>query len=318
MHGARIHDSVTPRFLSSLCIIPALHFLFSAFDSSKTSMGKREVAILILQALVLLLALQQRATVFWVLIAAIILAVLHVLLLRLSRKDDANGKRKQTTFLVLAGMIILGKAYVAITTHPGLNARGYMASHTLWGSIFYAMQGHPDWKSRYGEEFQNQSGDSVAYLAWNRYVASHPAEQNKETTHQFIERMTRKAMIEFAKHDPGFVSSVYLIYNPASIYVVGETRARTMFRETGWAFAFGLLCLGLVLGKVIGRQSSRNLIAATGLVALLCIVSCVPSWATVVMTTSLTDFLILLPIVMILVPLALGAAIAMIAHRPCS
>lgn len=125
-------------------------------------------------------------------------------------------------------------------------------------------------------------------------------------------------MIEFAKHDPGFVSSVYLIYNPASIYVVGETRARTMFRETGWAFAFGLLCLGLVLGKVIGRQSSRNLIAATGLVALLCIVSCVPSWATVVMTTSLTDFLILLPIVMILVPLALGAAIAMIAHRPCS
>lgn len=291
--GAHIHGPTGPRFLSSLCILPALHFLCATWESGP--LKRREAVLLGLQGLVLCLALQQRATVYWVLAAALLLAALHRIFV--SRYTDAVQQKRRS--LILAGLltlVFLCKTLVALTTHPGLSARGYTTSHTLWGSIFYAMQFHPDWKSRYRDEFGQSEGDGVADFAWKRYVANHPKEQGKEVTQAFIEKMTRNAMIEFARHDPQFVLDVYLFNNPRIIYEAGARVVQSTFAGIQLAVPILLIIFGFIFGVVTSRANFYRLAASVPLVATLLVVSCLPNWATLPTSSSLTDFFILLGI----------------------
>lgn len=310
--NARAHGPTGPRFLSSLCILPALHYLCAAWK--KEPLHWREAVLLGLQGVIICLALQQRTTVYWVVAAALLLAAMHRVFL--SRQTDAVTKRRRTLILVeLLTVVVLCKAGVAITMHPGLNARGFMTSHTLWGSVFYSMQFHPDWKTRYSAEFGHNEGDGVADFAWKRYVANHPKEQGREITHAFIETMIRKAMIEFAVRDPKFVLEIYIFNNPRIIYEAAATVITSMAKGVPVVVPVLLIAFGLVLGVVSSRVDLYLLVASLPLITVVCLVSSLPNWATLPTSSSLTDFYLLLLITCVMHVVALGAASGFLLRR---
>ncbi len=310
--NARVHGPTGPRFLSSICVVPALHYLCATWKNEP--LHWREAVLLGLQGIIICLALQQRTTVYWVVAAALLLAALHRVFL--NQHTDAVTKRRRTLILVeLLTVVVLCKAGVAITTHPGLNARGFMTSHTLWGSVFYSMQFHPDWKSRYSAEFGHNEGDGVADFAWKRYVANHPKEQGKEITHAFIETMIRKAMVEFAMRDPKFVLEIYLFNNPRIIYEAATTVITSMAKGVPVLVPILLIAFGLVLGVVSSRVDLYLLVASLPLITVVCLVSSLPNWATLPTSSSLTDFYLLLLITCVMYVVALGAAGGCILRR---
>ena len=92
-----------------------------------------------------------------------------------------------------------------------------------------------------------------------------------------------------------------------------------MIREVGRGipaiFPVFLVALGLVIGIVSSRASMRLLFVSVPLVALLCLASNVPSWATLVIATSMTDFFVLLVIVEMMLMVALGAGGGLVFRR---
>ena len=316
--NAHVHGPTGPRFLSSLCVVPALHFLCATWNTER--LRWQEMVLLGLQGIILGLALQQRTTVYWVVAAALILATLQWVFLR--RRMPVEQKKRR--LLILAGLlalVALNNIYVKITTHSGLAVRGYTATHTLWGSVFYSMQSHPDWRTRYGAEFEHNVGDGVASFAWQRYLAKHPEEGapyrdwDGNITQALIEQMTKKAFIEFAKRDPFFVLDMYVLHNPRMIYTQGAAMIREVGRGIPAIFPVFLVALGLVIGIVSSRASMRLLFVSVPLVALLCFISSLPSWATLVIATSMTDFFVLLVIVEMMLMVVLGAGGGFIFRR---
>ena len=316
--NAHVHGPTTPRFLSSICVIPALHLLCATWDPGR--LRWREAMLLGLQGIVLCLAIQQRTTVYWVVAAAVLLAALqYVFLLRPTPVEQKS--RHHLILAGLLGLLVLNTAYLKIVTHPGLAARGYTATHTLWGSLFYSLQAHPDWRTRYSAEFENEVGDGVASVAWHRYLVRHPSQARKfmdsdgNITQALIEQMTKKAFIEFAKHDPIFVLDMYVFYNPHMIFIQGAALVGVVAKGIPVVFLLFLIALGFVISIVSSRATLRLLMVSVPLVAILCISSSLPSWATLVMATSMTDFLVLLLIVGVLLTIILGVSGGLILRR---
>src|SRR5262249_5510866 len=136
-----------PRFLSFLCVMPALHFLCAAWI--KERLGWLDVLLLGLQGFILSVALLQRMTVLWVVPAAILLAVLGWMFCRCSPKYRSQRKRHVAIVGALLGIVVLTNVYSRVVSHPGLAANGHRAGHTLWWPLFYNLQIHADWKTRY-------------------------------------------------------------------------------------------------------------------------------------------------------------------------
>lgn len=303
--NAHVHGPTGPRFLSSLCILPALHYLCATWR--KDPLHWREAVLLGLQGMILFLALQQRSTVYWVVVAALLLAALHLIFPHWYA-DIVMKWRCSLILAELLAVVILCNAGVAMTTHPGLRAGGFIAHHCLWSSIFYSMQFHPDWKTRYSPEFEHNAGDGVADFAWRNYVANHPREQGKVITSAFVEEMTRKAFIKFAKHDPKFVLEVYFLVNPKNIYSPARAFITGMANGVPTVFPIALIVFGVAVGIVSSLADMHLLMLSLPRVAFLCLISCLPSWATVALSTSLTDFFVLLLICSVMLVVALGAA----------
>ena len=148
------------------------------------------------------------------------------------------------------------------------------------------MQSHPDWRTRYGAEFEHNVGDGVASFAWQRYLAKHPEEGapyrdwDGNITQALIEQMTKKAFIEFAKRDPFFVLDMYVLHNPSHDIYPGRRDDQRGWQGDSGYFPRFLVALGLVIGIVSSRASMRLLFVSVPLVALLCFISSLPSWAT--------------------------------------
>lgn len=316
--NAHEHGLTSARFLSSLSVVPALHFLCATWDMGR--LRWHEAILLGLQGIILCLALQQRTTVYWVVAAALILAAVQWFFMR--RRTPVEQQRRYTLTLAgLLALVALNNVYVKIATHPGLAVKGYTATHALWGSLFYSMQFHPDWQTRYSAEFEHNVGDGVATFAWQRYLAKHPEEGapyrdlDGNITQALIEQMTKKAFIEFANRDPLFVLYIYAFQNPLTIYKEGEGMIGVVGKGIPVVFPVFLIAFGFIFGIVSSRANLRLLIVSVPLVALLCFVSSLPSWATVVMSTSLTDFFVLLVIVGIMLMVVFGAGGGLIFRR---
>lgn len=316
--NAHVHGPLGPRFLSSLCVVPVLHFLCATWNTGR--LHRFEAILLGLQGIILCLAIQQRTTVYWVVIAALLLAAVQWAFLR--RHTPIEQQKRYTLILaVLLALVVLNNVYIKMTTHPGLAAKGFTATHTLWGSLFYSIQDHPDWNARYSAEFEHNVGDGVATFAWHRYLAKHPEEgvpykdQDGNLTQALIEQMSKKAFIEFAKRDPIFVLDMYTIYNPEMIYVHGKQLVKVVNGGLPVAFPIFFIALGFVFGVVVSHSNLRLLIVSVPFTAFFCLVSSLPSWATLVIATSLTDFFVILLTVWMMLLIALGAGGGFIFRR---
>jgi hypothetical protein len=308
-------DPGNPRFLTCLCVVPTLHFITAA--RSPGPLHWRSIVLLGVQALVLALAMFERTTVVWVVVAVLGLTGLYWL--RRRRSADSIPKRSYYPVALLvvavATATLLDRHW---TAHPGIAANGYSPGHNLWFALFYNLQSHPDWGRRYAAKYGNEHGDDLTRHACLLYLADHREEWprwnpqsadpfNFRMTEVGMETMCRKAFFEFARNDPKFVVQVWLVYNTRAIAVYTLTFLR---KYVVWLapFSIALAGLGLICGPVISRPN-RDAIVYVPLTAYLCLVAVLPNWASLVIQESLTDYFDLLAITIAMAVVSIGISI---------
>ena len=170
-----------PRFLSCLCVIPMLHFITAA--RSESPLRWRDAFPLFVQALVLGLAMLQRLTVLWIIPAAILLVAFYWL--SRWRRSSASAPRKNyySVATLIAIIAAFTQLYLHGSAHPGIAANGFTSGHNVWFGMFYELQTHPDWKTRYAAEYGNKDGDFLPDYAWRRYLKNHHEEWPRWNPH---------------------------------------------------------------------------------------------------------------------------------------
>jgi hypothetical protein len=295
-----------PRFLCSLCVIPALHFLCAAWI--KERLGWLDVLLLGLQGFILSVALLQRMTVLWVVLAAVLLATLVWMFCRRSPKYRTQGKRHIAIVGALLGIVVLTNGYTKAVSHPGSAANGYTAGHTLWWPLFYNLQTHPDWKTRYAPDYGNRTGDDLVGFAARQYLANHREEWPPDAfeRQETIEYLCRRLFFDFIARDPYFALEVWtrVHFRAVEYYTSNFVHSFLGWGRTG--FLAVLVGLGFVFGLAASMRNIRELVAFVPLAAFLSLISLAPNWAIVLINTSLTDYYVLLAIFLSVTFVAFG------------
>ncbi len=313
-------DPGNPRFLTCLCVVPVLHFVIAA--RSPRPLHWWQIVLLGVQALVLALAMFERVTVMWVVVAMVGLAALYWLRRRHSAAPVPERSYYPIALLALA-VAAATQLDLHWTAHRGIAANGFSFGHNVWFGLFYNLQTHPDWTPHYAAKYGNEHGDYLTQHACLLYLADHREEwprwnpwgldpYNSGISQVGLETMCRKAFFEFARNDPKFVVEVWLIYNTRS--VVNYT-ARILQQYLAWLVPFPLLALaglGLICGLLASRRALRDTIIYIPLTAYLCLIAVLPNWASLVMAESLTDYFDLLAVTIGMAILAAGIALGVV------
>lgn len=217
-------DSIAdPRFLGILAIVPGLHLACLILARLPPSFGN--VALAILQSIVLVFAIWIRASALWVILAVAVLATLFAMRGLLKRRLELP---RIWPAGVLFAVLALCMISLKIALHPIYNSGGEIAHHVFWHSIFYQLQFHPGWKEKYAASYA-ATYDELPMLAAKKYLSRHPpsdpdavylTSDRKYLRVAAAETYVRKALFEFFSNDPKFVLESMLIYNPLSIMTI--------------------------------------------------------------------------------------------------
>lgn len=319
-----IADPGSPRFLSCLCLVPLLHFLSIA--KSERSFRWYNYCLVGVQVIVLYIAMLQRMTSAWIVVAFAILALLHSR--RASSTTTATSKRRYWA-VAISALVIFSAVHLHLrwATHPGVSANGYTSGHNFWFTMFEDLQNHqPEWKTQFAARYRDKSGDELVEFAWRDYLARHPEEWsrwNPNRTDPFqvgitqagIEALCRKTFLEFFKNHPKFVLETWTYYNTR-----GSVLISLWFLEQYWnwlfpAIAFALVGLGAVFSMTTSKAVVQSLLYSVPLIAYLSLVSILPNWATILINSSLTDYFNLLAITGAMGIIALGIGLGLIFSR---
>ena len=121
-----------------------------------------------------------------------------------------------------------------------------------------------------------------------------------------LEKMCRKAFFEFVRNDPKFVFEVWFIYNTKSLWTYTVTFVKQYFLWLTPSKIIALVALGLMCGLVRFRSGTRDEIVYLPLTTFLCVVAVLPNWASLVIPESLTDYLDLLAIAIVMGAITVG------------
>ena len=273
----RFSSIVNPRALTVLAVVPGLHI--GLIMSHRVPASAANVALAAIQAAIVVLAWWIRASAIWVPFGLVVLAA-GILFAAAWR---ACGMRKSLQRVwpagVLAGVILLHSAYVAVALDPIYGEVGDLAHHTIWHPVYYALQAHPDWRSKYGPSHDHAIGDDQPRAAVKHYLAKHPLPENQGTmayrdTYGSLkfteyEKYVRKAFFAFLKDDPRFVAETFLIYNPLGMFYMLRDRLVTFGSQSGnwcWLFAFagGAILAFLIFDPVERRNFGYGAALAAG------------------------------------------------------
>jgi hypothetical protein len=205
-----------PRFLSAIATIPGLHIAFSMMSNTRIDLHR---AILVaFQASIVVFAISIRAVAIWVPFGLTILGTA----LWLSRRSPWS----LWPLGILLGIWVVHAVYITQILNPIYTQMGGTGSHTLWHSIYYSLQVHPDWKTKYGESHRHATGDNQPWAGAELYLTRHPIQKKGDIPLYFddgypnysgMEKYVRAAFCEFARSDPMFVVETFLIYKPREL-----------------------------------------------------------------------------------------------------
>jgi hypothetical protein len=207
-----------PRFLSAIATIPGLHIAFSMM--SDTRIDWRRAILVAFQASIVVFAISIRAVAIWVPFGLVILGTA----LWLSRRSP----RSLWPLGMLLGIWVVHAVYIIQVLNPIYARTGGTGSHTIWHSIYYSLQVHPNWKTKYGESHRNATGDNQPWAAAENYLARHPIQKGDVPlyfddgypSYVGMEKYVRAAFFEFARSDPKFVIETFLIYKPRELFLL--------------------------------------------------------------------------------------------------
>src|SRR5947207_477010 len=67
--------------------------------------------------------------------------------------------------------------YISQVLNPIYARMGATGSHTVWHSIYYSLQIHPDWNTKYGESHRHATGDNQPWAGAENYLTRHPIQR---------------------------------------------------------------------------------------------------------------------------------------------
>jgi hypothetical protein len=213
-----------PRFLSVLSVIPCLHLACLLVTRSPAT--PVAITLALLQSIVLVFAIWIRATAIWTIMALSMLA-LGVAATELLKRRLAL--RHMWSFGVLLAVWLVHAFWTSIALHPVYREKGEISHHVIWHGIFYQLQFNPQWRERYGAEYDNAVLDELPAVAARKYVTRHPpadpdqvylTEDRKYLKVAAAETYVRKAFFEFLASDPKFVLETYLIHIPIKLFFI--------------------------------------------------------------------------------------------------
>jgi hypothetical protein len=213
-----------PRFLSVLAIIPCLHL--ACLLLTKAPATRVDIALALLQSIILVFAVWIRATAIWTIMVLVTLAVGVAVILMLNRRFKL---RHMWSLGVLLAVWLAHAVWTSIVLHPVYRAKGEITHHVIWQAIFYQLQFHPQWRQKYGAEYDNAVLDELPALAASKYLIRHPppnpdkvylTEDRKYLKVAAGETYVRKAFLEFLARDPTFVLETYFVHVPIKLLFI--------------------------------------------------------------------------------------------------
>jgi hypothetical protein len=213
-----------PRFLSVLAVIPCLHLACLLLTRSPAT--GVEIALALLQSIVLVFAVWIRATAIWTIMGLSMLALGIAAIGVLKRCFQLHYL---WSLGVLLSAWLVHAVWTSISLHPVYREKGEISHHVLWQAIFYQLQFHPQWRERYGAEYDNAVLDELPLVAARKYLARHPHEDLDDvyltSDRKYLkvaqaETYVRKAFFEFLASDPKFVLETYFIHIPIKLFFI--------------------------------------------------------------------------------------------------
>jgi hypothetical protein len=207
-----------PRFLSAIAIIPGLHIAFSMM--SNTRIDWYQAIFVAFQASIVVFAISIRAVAIWVPFGLAVLGTALWLSRRCPRSLWPLG--------MLLGIWVVHAVYIVQVLDPIYARMGGTGSHSVWHSIYYSLQAHPNWKAKYDESHRYATGDNQPWAGAENYLARHPLQKgdvplyfdDSYPNYAGMEKYVRASFFEFARSDPKFVLETFLIYKPRELLVV--------------------------------------------------------------------------------------------------
>lgn len=246
----------TPRFLSTLGIIPLLHISFLVVRGN-VALRWSSVISIIIQASVLSFAYTARSTSSWMFLTLLVLVAYY-----LARILGPTFKQRTIIFVSSVmrhrGVIILLVLTTVTVLQLGRSMfvpRGDLYSHFVWHEVFYGFQFSPDWNSRFAAQYNYATHDSLSYTAAEMYAQAHhniPHRTNAEH-----DAVMRSVVFQFIYEHPIFALKSFLVDRPHSFIGPIYNFANVVYSSVPDYMFFAILgmccCLG-ILGSVNSIQ----------------------------------------------------------------
>lgn len=298
-----------PRFMTTLATLPFFHIVISMIRH--TPMHWFGLVVLLGQAIVLAFAIHVRTTTAWTVIAVFALVAISLFIVRWRSEAGFQGRSGWSGSPLLpaglvVGVIATSLLYVKAAGHPSIEAKGFSTRHSIWTSVNYGLQNHPDWAEKYGSKYGNPTGDGVTNAIFYDYLERHPLPEGtallseRGVNPQLWDNYLRRAFFEFLRRDPGYVAELYLIHNPRAVFTTIDwfiSHLVKNFPALSWLALFAAtigLAFYLARGGPLCDMAKLNALAGLGL-----IVSTVPSWFVLVIFSSLVDPFFMTALVML-------------------
>jgi hypothetical protein len=250
-----------PRFLGVLAAVPGLHLGCLMLDRSPPSFSN--IALAIVQSVILVFAFWIRASALWVILAVTVLAGLLAFQGSLKRRFELVRMWAAGALFSVLGLYLV---WVPMALHPIYKSNGEISHHVFWFAVFYQLQFHPQWQEKYASSYDFATFDELPPLAAKKYLLRHPP-SNPDAVyltadHKYLrlvaaETYVRKAFFEFFGNDPRFVLESLLVYNPLGIATI-LTEYISSFDQTAAIYLAGLLALFVALAGFLAIENSQR------------------------------------------------------------
>jgi len=277
-----------PRCLSVLATVPGLNI--ACLMLWRTRLSAADLALAGIQSTILVFAFWIRASAIWVVVGLALVAFLIVLNGLFDRRLELA---RLWSFGVLLSVLAAHTLYVSIALHPIYRAKGEISHHVFWHGVFYQLQIHPQWKEKYGPQFDNATGDLLPDVAAKKYLEKYPSsnpdiyvpEDRSYLTVGARETYTRKAFFDFLINDPKFVFETVFWHKSKRIADLLLQYLYSLFYGSAIGYAAAFLVLLVVAGflaaggKAEYRRFGGGVLLLTGafFVSLLPIVLTIPA-----------------------------------------
>jgi hypothetical protein len=262
-----------PRCLSVLATIPGLHIACLMLWRARLSAAN--LALAGIQSIILVFAFWIRASAIWVVVGLALVAFAIVLKWLFDRRLELA---RLWSFGVLLSVLAVHTLYVSIALHPIYRVKGEISHHVFWHGVFFQLQLHPQWKEKYGPQFDNATFDLLPDVAAKKYLEKYPSsdpdiyllEDRSYLTVAARETYARKAFFDFLSKDPKFVFEIVFLHKPKRIVTLLSQYLDSLFHGSSIGYAAAFLVLLVVAGILAagGRAEYRRV--AGGVLLLTC------------------------------------------------